>query len=431
MLRMHRQTICRFTTVDKNMKKIALTLLFLLIQHNCYAEVPLSLSTEVTDKSITLHWDKTDKTVLLYRKLYNLPMAWNKNKSATKVIEKGEKIAEIKPGINKYIDINVKANVRYYYRLAYIKDKKEILSQVSIASLKDLTAPAAVKLISANVIDDSHLSLGWNASASSDVVAYRIYRSQKNTSPKIVKVLQLKNIKQKTISTDIIQKKNTQIEYTYSIAAVDGAGNVSKLSNAIAIRLPDNIAPQSPLQLSSKQTGKGIELRWLSNNESDTPGYFIYRKKENTSKWVKLKPSLLYAPVFTDKTIQAGEKYRYRVTAVDSFNNESKSTRGLLVYVSSKGLLLPSPEKLSVRNNKKGYPKLNWTFTNNQKISGLIVLRNDGNGYAAISKLLNKNTYTDNAVNKSLSYKYKVQAISLNGQKSSASNEIIWHGDKP
>ena len=416
------------------MKKIVLKLLLLLIQHNCYAEVPLSLSTEITDKTITLRWGKTDKTVFLYRKSYDLPMAlpiaWKKHKNS-KVIDKGKVLSEFKAGSHKYIDSNVQANIRYYYRLEYTKDKKEVLSQVSIASLKDLTDPAAVKLISANVIDDSHLSLGWSASASSDVVAYRIYRSQKNTSPKIVKVLQLQNKKQKTISADVIQKKNTQIEYTYSIAAIDGAGNVSKLSNGIAIRLPDNVAPQLPLQLSSKQTGKGIELRWLSNNESDTPGYFIYRKKENTSKWVKITPTLIYTPVFTDETIQAGEKYRYHVTAVDSFNNESKSSRGILVYVSSKGLLLPSPKKLLVKNNNKGYPTLNWKFTNNQKISGLIVLRNDGNGYAVISKLLNKNTYTDITVNKSLSYKYKVQALSLHGQKSSASNVIIWHGEKP
>lgn len=430
---MHRQKLCRLITVEIIMKKIVLTLL-LLIQHNCYAEAALSFSTEVTDITITLHWDKTDKTVLLYRKSYDLPMAlpiaWENHKNS-KVIDKGEVLAEFKAGSHKYIDSNVKANIRYYYRLAYTQDKNEILSQATIASLKDILPPTAVKLISANVIDESHLSLGWSASASSDVVAYRIYRSQKNTSPKIVKVLQLKNKKQKTISTDVIQKKNTQIEYTYSIAAVDGAGNVSKLSNAIEIRLPDNVSPQSPLQLSSKQTVEGIELRWLSNNESDTPGYFIYRKKENTSKWVKLTPTLIYTPVFTDKTIQAGEKYRYRVTAVDSFNNESKSSRGILVYVSSKGLLLPSPEKLLVNNNNKGYPKLNWKLTNNKKISGLIVLRNDGNGYTVISKLLDKNTYIDSTVNKSLSYKYKVQALSLNGQKSSASNEIIWHGEKP
>ncbi len=406
-------------------RKLILASIVFFLPINAFADIT-GFQVKSTEKSIFLKWHKTDKIISLYRKAYQLPIAWEKQKS--KKIDKGEKIAELKSGESEYIDNNVKENTRYYYRLQYANDKKTTLSSALVSSLKDTTPPDAVKINTAKAVNYSKLILNWSASKSPDVVAYRIYRSQKNTSPKIIKIVNFNNKSSKQITTEILQKKNAQIEYNYFISAVDGAGNVSPLSSSIALQLPDTIAPQSPLQLTATQTEKGLELHWLADLVNDVSGYAVYRKSSNDETFKKLNNDLIYTPVFIDTEIQANKKYRYRVVAIDQFGNESKPTKGLLVFINNKYFSVIAPDSFLITTTQQGRPALNWALKNNQSISGVIVLRSEGDGFKVVSKLLKNNAFVDDSVKLNRSYKYKLKTLATNGEQSVGSNVVLWKG---
>ncbi|MGH9774021.1 MAG: fibronectin type III domain-containing protein [Candidatus Acidiferrales bacterium] len=66
-----------------------------------------------------------------------------------------------------------------------------------------------------------------------------------------------------------------------------------------------------------------LELSWDINSETDLAGYNVYRSGQSSAPGEKLNRDLLSSPVFRDMTAETGQRYFYRVTAVDRAGNES------------------------------------------------------------------------------------------------------------
>ncbi len=65
-----------------------------------------------------------------------------------------------------------------------------------------------------------------------------------------------------------------------------------------------------------------IDLSWDANLESDMLGYNVYRSHASGA-FERLTEEPVPAPAFRDLHVQPGERYTYRVTAVDQRHNES------------------------------------------------------------------------------------------------------------
>ena len=92
--------------------------------------------------------------------------------------------------------------------------------------------------------------------------------------------------------------------YLYRVTAVDYYGFESLPSEEIAATVGDVIPPATPLNLTAAASGADVTLNWLSNTEPDLAGYNVFRS--SAQGWMKLNPSLVLNPTFTDAGLPNG-----------------------------------------------------------------------------------------------------------------------------
>jgi hypothetical protein len=122
--------------------------------------------------------------------------------------------------------------------------------------------------------------------------------------------------------TDATAEYGKNYEYAVQAAVKAGAGEAeSEPSPGITITPVDTFPPAVPSGLNTVLGAGSIELVWDRNTEKDVAGYFVYRAEADAP--FARQGDRVDAPSFSDRTVQAGKRYRYRVSAVDLLGNES------------------------------------------------------------------------------------------------------------
>ena len=107
--------------------------------------------------------------------------------------------------------------------------------------------------------------------------------------------------------------------YEYMVQSIEKNGPVyteSELSAPIRFKPVDTFAPAVPTGLSAVPGSRSIELVWERNTEKDFASYRVYRDGKPIAEG-------LTGPVFSDRDVKPGVKYRYQVSALDNAGNES------------------------------------------------------------------------------------------------------------
>jgi hypothetical protein len=108
--------------------------------------------------------------------------------------------------------------------------------------------------------------------------------------------------------------------YEYAVQAL--VGGAESLRGAIAGIAPsDRFPPSPPAGVTAIASAGAVELAWNPNRESDTAGYRVYRAAGDGP--MSLIGDKVATPSYRDTTVTAGTKYKYRISAVDSDENES------------------------------------------------------------------------------------------------------------
>jgi hypothetical protein len=107
----------------------------------------------------------------------------------------------------------------------------------------------------------------------------------------------------------------------------------SALSPPITVLLRDTFPPSAPTGLAAIPGGttpadRSIYLSWEPNTDSDLAGYIVYRQQISptgalTGLSTRLNSTPVPGPAFSDQTATSGQRYAYRVTAIDAAGNES------------------------------------------------------------------------------------------------------------
>jgi len=175
----------------------------------------------------------------------------------------------------------------------------------SLAVIQPLATPSTPKL--QNV--QQGVELTWTGTGPH----YRIFRSEADGQPQ-----QLAD----SDSTSYLDETTAYgTRYRYRIQVIASANQWSVVSDAAEIIPVDTFPPAVPEGLSAAPTPQTIELAWTRNTEMDFRGYNVFRSVDN-APFAIIAP-LVEIPTFSDSMIQAGKKYRYRVSAVDLTGNES------------------------------------------------------------------------------------------------------------
>jgi hypothetical protein len=107
--------------------------------------------------------------------------------------------------------------------------------------------------------------------------------------------------------------------YLYSVQAFEKTNNgsaESEISGVVTFKPEDRFAPAVPAGVSAVPGARTIDLVWERNTEKDFASYRVYRDGRKIAEG-------LTAPAYSDRDVQAGTKYRYEVSAVDTVGNES------------------------------------------------------------------------------------------------------------
>jgi hypothetical protein len=104
-------------------------------------------------------------------------------------------------------------------------------------------------------------------------------------------------------------------------------------SPPITVQLRDIFPPEAPSGLVAVSGGstpseRSIDLSWEPVSDIDLAGYYVYRQAVTPAGQPQgpsalLNPTPVVGPAYRDLTAAVGQRYAYRVTAVDAAGNES------------------------------------------------------------------------------------------------------------
>jgi hypothetical protein len=95
----------------------------------------------------------------------------------------------------------------------------------------------------------------------------------------------------------------------------------SEITGPKTITPKDKFAPHVPVGLNASAGIGSVELAWERNTESDFKEYRVYRAGPDGA-FTQIAEGL-DGPSYSDRKVEAGKRYRYRVTALDQTGNES------------------------------------------------------------------------------------------------------------
>ncbi len=96
----------------------------------------------------------------------------------------------------------------------------------------------------------------------------------------------------------------------------------SEIVESNSLTPQDIFPPQVPAGLTASAGIGAVELAWNRNAETDFKEYRVLRSEEN-GPYIQIAAGL-EAPAYSDRKIESGKHYRYRVSAVDQTGNQSE-----------------------------------------------------------------------------------------------------------
>jgi fibronectin type 3 domain-containing protein len=226
------------------------------------------------------------------------------------------------------------ANTRLRYAVRYVNKRGQ---QAAFSNSVALVPAALIALEPTNLeIADQkqdEVTIQWNepaanvdSSSPAAVAGYNIYRVRPNR--KIAR--ETLNSEPITTTSFVDRTFQYKTEYTYIVRTLSQGVNgliESTDSKSLTFLPVDTFAPIAPDPVSIASANGTISLFWPSSPEKDVVRYNIYRATtEDTAEkdWLKIGSVEAKFVTFRDERVVIDNKYFYRVTAIDRFDNESK-----------------------------------------------------------------------------------------------------------
>lgn len=229
------------------------------------------------------------------------------------------------------------ANTRLRYAVRYFNKRGQAAAfsnTVAIEPAPGIAKPPTDLNVTGQVQDA--ITISWNAPAGNvdgvipgSVIGYNIYRrpAKRDTGGDLL------NSEPVTSTSFTDTKFQYLTEYVYFVRALSqGADGLieSADSGEFSLTPVDTYRPSAPDPVSVASANGTISLFWPSSPEPDVIGYNVYRASSADAPdkdWIKLNDQPVTPVTFNDQGVVIDQKYFYRVTAVDRFNNESLRSR--------------------------------------------------------------------------------------------------------
>ncbi|HSH69365.1 MAG TPA: hypothetical protein VK997_05565, partial [Deferrisomatales bacterium] len=173
--------------------------------------------------------------------------------------------------------------------------------------------------------EGGEVRLSWTAPGDPDVVTYQVRRGIEGVRAPVP----LPYVRAQGGAGTYLDRVDprSRFAYTYTVVALDAAGNESPAAGPVRVAVPDIRPPRPPVLTGLTPRAKGVEVAWGLPDEPDLAGVYVYRSEVGESgsgARVTDQPIPLDETRFLDGEVNAGEVYAYRVTVVDGSGNESE-----------------------------------------------------------------------------------------------------------
>jgi len=202
-----------------------------------------------------------------------------------------------------------------------------------------------------------------------------------------------------------------------------GPNNAKTTMNYFVIVKPTNSkeAPSDPEELDAEITSDDlVELEWSTVDSAD--GYLIYRSSTVDDNFKVIASS--FDDNYKDETTELGITYNYKVSAINA-GGESGKTKSVEIYSDDSTKPAPSePSDLHVPTVKSIFTELEWEPVEESIFYNVYrATESDGN-YEKIASSVHEN-YTDDTVEPSTTYYYKITANGVGGESEKSDSKKV------
>ena len=314
-----------------------------------------------------------------------------------RLLRNGVEIATISG--TSHVDVGLTNGTSYTYRLVAVDThgNRSVASDPVSAAPADLTAPAAPSGLTA-VRGDGRVSLSWTANAESDLASYRLLRNG-------VEVAVVAAGTTSHLDTGLINDTT----YSYTLAAMDTAGNRSADSAPVAATPTDLTAPAPPTGVAATKTAGVVTVSWTANSEPDMASYRVLRDG--------VEIATVTATSFSEPEAD-GVSRSYSIVAVDTHGNRSAPSAS----VNSGDDTTPPavPTGLAAVGGDRQV-RLSWTANTESDLASYRLMR-DGSEVAVVAA--GTTSYLDTGLINDTTYGYALAALDSAGNRSAESAPV-------
>ncbi len=269
----------------------------------------------------------------------------------------------------------------------------------------DLQPPTAPGAFQVDDVSPSRVGLSWQASSDdTGVVEYQVQRDGATIG----------HTAELTFGDTTVDPGGA---YSYTVVAVDAAGNVSPSSDSALVNVPtvDTTPPTVPTGLvASWSATSGVSLSWDANSTDDTgvTGYVV----ERDGGAIGSPTGVAFSDI---GPLQPGSSHTYVVRAFDAAGNISeRSSPAVVVLPAPPDTTRPSvPTRLSAVVLGPTKSRLTWTASSDDTaVTGYRVTR-DGVRIATAAST----SFVDSAMPANAKHVYRVAAVDAAGNASAVS----------
>jgi large repetitive protein len=297
-------------------------------------------------------------------------------------------------------------------------DKLGNKSEVKV-NIKINTQPPAAPQLTGKIENKNNARLSWSRNGETDIAGYNLYRDA-------VKI-------NATVISDIsyLDQNLKEASYSYTVTAVDLAGNESKPSNEVKLKI-DLTGPEAKLRIpqNGARVGGLIDIKGTANSSDDFKQYRVYIGQGSApASWNLIRTSpvpVTYGSLAQWDTLSLSEgQFSIKLEAEDISGNVSTDQ----VIVTIDNTPPATPVLISATPNVSDVT-LTWRANTEPDLAGYLVYRNDQlvNATSVVigdlkPYLINATTYLNKSVPDG-KVKYYVVAMDQAGNLSGQSNTI-------
>ncbi len=161
--------------------------------------------------------------------------------------------------------------------------------------------------------------------------------------------------------SNLLMGDHVQIEYHVRVDDVGEIDTESCVSSTRFDPVPQNNCESAvvntyyPIELSSfvaEYVEQSVELKWISQSETDNLGYYIYRSEDQSGRYERINDEMILGAgnsqekheyLYRDKTVKAGMTYYYKLADIDY--------QGVLTYHDPISVNIPLPAEYVLEPN--------------------------------------------------------------------------------